>query len=195
MTPPTDRGSVSIWINQLKEGNPAAVKPLWDGYFARLVGLARDRLRSRPRAAADEEDVALSAFNSFCRAAAEGRFPKLDDRDDLWQLLFLLTTRKAIGLIRHEERVKRRPGRQHANASGPVEDALSPEPSPAQAAEVAEGFSRLLKRLPNHQLQQVAMWKLEGYTNAEIALKLDRAIPTVERSLKAIRTIWGRELQ
>jgi hypothetical protein len=98
-------GSVTIWLNQLKV-DPAAAKPLWDRYFTRLVGLARARLRAVPRGAADEEDVALSAFDSFCKAAAEGRFPRLDDRDDLWQVLFVLTTRKAIGLVRHVTRQK-----------------------------------------------------------------------------------------
>ena len=95
---------VTVWLQQLKAGDPNAAKPLWDGYFARLVALARTRLKALPRAAADEEDVALSAFDSFCRGAAEGRFPRLDDRDDHWQVLFVLTTRKAIGLVRHETR-------------------------------------------------------------------------------------------
>ena len=97
-------GSVTGWLGRLKAGDPAAAKPLWDAYFARLVVLARARLRGAPRAAADEEDVALSAFDSFCRGAGEGRFPRLDDRDDLWQVLFLLTTRKAVGLVRHAGR-------------------------------------------------------------------------------------------
>jgi hypothetical protein len=78
-------GSVTHWLAHLKAGDPAAAKALWDGYFARLVELARTRLRAGARAAADEEDVALSAFDSFYRGAGEGRFPRLDDRDDLWR--------------------------------------------------------------------------------------------------------------
>src|SRR5207249_6675395 len=62
--------SVSAWIDRLKDGDPAAAQPLWERYFGRLVGLARDRLRGAARRAADEEDVALSAFDSFCRGAA-----------------------------------------------------------------------------------------------------------------------------
>jgi hypothetical protein len=56
---------------------------------------------------ADEEDVALSAFDSFCRGAEKGRFPRLQDCDDLWQLLFMITTRKAADLVEHERRQKR----------------------------------------------------------------------------------------
>ena len=55
-----------------------------------------------PRVAADEEDVALSAFDSFCRGAQRGRFPQLDDRDNLWRLLVVITSRKAVDLAQHE---------------------------------------------------------------------------------------------
>lgn len=183
-------GSVSVWLDQLKSGDPAAAKPLWERYFARLVGLARERLRAVPRGAADEEDVALSAIDSFCRAAAAGRFPRLDDRHDLWQVLFVITTRKAIGLVRHEASEKRRGSSPLGDS---VPDVVSPEPPPDVAAEVADAMSRLLAILKDDQLRQVAIWKLEGYTNAEIAEKLDRAAPTVERKLAAIRVIWERE--
>src|SRR5262249_37281756 len=59
-------GSVSHWIGQLKAGDHAAAQELWNNYFHRLVGLARKKLEGAPRRAADEEDVALSAFTSFC---------------------------------------------------------------------------------------------------------------------------------
>ena len=69
MTPP---GSVSHWLAALKEGDPAAARPLWERYYRRLVALARERLDAGPRRAADEEDVVQNAFHSFFRAAAEG---------------------------------------------------------------------------------------------------------------------------
>src|SRR5262245_43166917 len=100
-------GSVTHWLGQLQAGDPAAAQPLWQRYFRRLVGLARQRLRHAPRRAADEEDVALSAFDSFCRGAEQGKFPRLHDRDNLWRLLVALTARKAVDLIRHEDRQKR----------------------------------------------------------------------------------------
>ncbi len=58
----------------------------------------------RPGRAADEEDIALAAFDSFYRRAERGQFPKLEGRDDLWQLLFVLTVRKAVNLTRREAR-------------------------------------------------------------------------------------------
>jgi DNA-directed RNA polymerase specialized sigma24 family protein len=196
MDDPSPGSLVTVWLERLKAGDPAAARPLWDGYFARLVGLARARLRSLARAAADEEDVALSAFDSFCRGAAAGRFPRLDDRDDLWQVLFVLTTRKAIGLVRRETRAKR-----GGKAALSPDDVLSADALAAVAAaglppelvaEVAEECGRLLGLLGDGPLRQVAIWKMEGYTNEEIAGKLDRSVPTVERRLAAIRAAWEK---
>ncbi len=92
--------SVSRWIDEVKKGNHAAAEALWERYFPRLVRFARGRLRGLPRRAADEEDVALSALDSFCRAAEHGRFPNLADRDGLWRLLLQMTARKAADVVR-----------------------------------------------------------------------------------------------
>lgn len=195
-----DAPDVTAWLTRLKAGDPAAAKPLWDRYFTRLVALARARLGSRPRAVANEEDVALSAFASFFRGVEEGRFPRLDDRDDLWQVLFVVTTRKSIDLVRHVSRAKRGgvatfapPGSATESTPDPLAAVPAVEPSPELAAEVAEACSRLLGRLGDGQLREVAIWKMEGFTNAEIAVRLGKSVPTVERKLATIRTIWERD--
>src|SRR5262249_16692637 len=159
----------------------------------RLVGLARVKLRSAPRQAADEEDVALSAFKSFCQAAEQGRFPRLQDRDDLWHLLVLIAARKAANLAKHARRQKRGGGKLwHASAlpSGEgeadgrrVADLIGRDPDPALAAQLAEDCRRLLDGLGDAELRAVALAKLEGRTNDEIAAALGRSIGTVERKL------------
>src|SRR5271166_3686950 len=100
-------GSITQLLNELQAGERANVQKLWERYFHRLVGLARKKLQHLPRAAANEEDVALSAFKSFCLAAENGRFPQLADSDDLWQILVMLTLRKAVNLHQHESRARR----------------------------------------------------------------------------------------
>jgi DNA-directed RNA polymerase specialized sigma24 family protein len=203
MDHPPSADAVTVWLERLKAGDPAAAGPLWDRYFARLVTLARARLRAAPRAAADEEDVALSAFDSFCRRAAAGRFPRLDDRDDLWQVLLVITARKAAALARREGRQKRGGGRvvqaSAAGGEGSSADVLAGlaggEPTPEAAAQVAEEYGRLLALLGDGELRRLAIWKLEGHTNAEIAGKLGKSVPTVERKLARIRQAWEREVE
>jgi RNA polymerase sigma factor (sigma-70 family) len=183
-------GSVSCWLSPLREGDDAAIQQLWERYFARLVRLARTRLQGPPRRVADEEDVALSAFASFCRRAEEGQFPQLTDRDGLWKLLATIADRKAANLVRHEQAQKRGGARERVEAD--LREVLAREPDPAFAAEVAEQCRHLLELLPD-DLRRVAVWKLEGHSNEEIAALLDRSLGTVERRLRDIRRFWDPE--
>ncbi len=189
--------SVTQWISALKQGDQSAALGLWDAYYRRLVGLARSRLRDTPRLIADEEDVALSAFDSFCRAAGAGRFPRLDDRDDLWQILVLITVRKAIDLRNYEDRASRGKGKVKSLTEFTREglEAIGDdEPTPELASELAEEYQRLMERLGDPSLQNVATWKLEGYTNEEIATRLGCVTSTVERKLARIRNKWASEM-
>ena len=178
--------SVTLWITQLKQGDRAAVSPLLERYFQRLVGMARVRLQGRPGLAAYDEDVALSAFKSLCLRAERGNFPQLDDRDDLWRLLAMLTIRKAIDL----QRRKRPPGE---SGDDDVQRLLSREPPPELATELADEYRRLLEKLGDERLQAVALWKVEGYSNEEIAAKLGCGLRSVERKLHRIRAAWAEE--
>jgi DNA-directed RNA polymerase specialized sigma24 family protein len=195
-------GSVTQWLGQLKAGDPHAAQKLWQAYFQRLLRLARQKLLGAPRRAADEEDVALSAIDSFCRAAAQGRFPRLDDRHDLWQVLVLIAERKVCDLRQYEQRLKRGGGKVQDEAalegtkegSAPgLAQVIGREPDPALAVQVAGECRRLLDALGDEQLRLVALGKLEGYTNDEIAARLDLARPTVERKLQRIRRLWAKE--
>jgi DNA-directed RNA polymerase specialized sigma24 family protein len=188
----TDEGSVSRWLGPLQAGDPAAVQQLWERYFQRLVGLARLKLRSAPRGVADEEDVALSAFDSFCRNAGRGRFPELLDRDGLWRLLVVVTVRKAAHLQRDQTRKKRGGLAQTANDDLSLEQILSQEPSPALAAELTEEYRRLLEKLNDGVLVAIAVSRMEGSSVDEIATKIGCAPRSVKRKLQLIRTIWEK---
>jgi DNA-directed RNA polymerase specialized sigma24 family protein len=189
--------SITRLIGMLKQGDRVASQQLWEAYFGRLVGLARARLRNTALRVADEEDVALSAFDSFVRRAERGQFPRLDDRDDLWQLLYVLTVRKAINLVHYQGRKSRGGGRvqslQDLEELG-ADQILGTEPSPELAAQMTEECQRLLARLGDETLRAVALWKMEGYTNVEIAAKLGCVEQTVERKLRAVRQAWSNEV-
>jgi DNA-directed RNA polymerase specialized sigma24 family protein len=185
-------GSVTHWLGRLQSGDLAAAQPLWERYFHRLIGLARHRLRDTPRQVADEEDVALSAFDTFCRNAERGRFPDLLDRDSLWRLLFVLTARKAAKQVRQAGR-RKRGGADPVDQPIDAAELLSREPDPAFAAQVAEQFRNLLARLDDPQLETVALWRMDGFGVDEIAARLGCAPRSVKRKLQFIRTLWDGE--
>jgi DNA-directed RNA polymerase specialized sigma24 family protein len=188
---------VTVWLGQLQGGDPAAARPLFEKYFRRLVGLAREKLRAAPRRAADEEDVALSAFDSFCRNVEAGRFPDLADRDGLWRLLATFTLRKAAHHVRDAGRLKRGGGVTPVvggeSGSGVLEAVFSREPDPGLAAEVAEECDRLLAALGDPDLRTVALLRMDGHSVEEVADRLGCAPRSVKRKLQLIRAIWERE--
>src|SRR5436190_8915493 len=174
----SSEGSVTRWVTALKAGDSAAAQPLWERYHRQLVALARRKLESSRRRAADEEDVVQNAFRSFFKGVAGGRFPQLNDRDNLWRLLVVITARKAVDQLAHEH-TKRQGGgtlqgesRISSGESGwdaaAIEQVVGAEPTPEFAAQVAEEYHRLLDLLAEASLRQVAVWKMEGLTNDEV---------------------------
>src|SRR5262245_35708100 len=149
--PMSSSGSITAWIDQLRAGDRAAAQHLWQGYFHRLVDLARQKLGHAPRGMADEEDVALSALDSFIRGAEQGRFPQLHDRDDLWHLLLVITERKAIDLVNHEKAQKRGEGlvRHEGSLAGDSADtgAFDHLPAPQLTPELVAQFADECRRL------------------------------------------------
>jgi DNA-directed RNA polymerase specialized sigma24 family protein len=200
-----DEGSVTNWIDDLKGGDrDEAARRLWGRYFARLARLARSKLRTAPRGPADEEDVVLSVFDSFCEGVAEGTFPRLGDRDDLWRLLVTITARKAANQLRREHQLKRGGGRVLGEAvldgSDPdtgraLAQIVGDEPTPEFASMVAEECRRRLESLRDESFRQVALMRMEGYSNEEIAARLGTNLRAVERKLAAIRKRWQDEDQ
>jgi DNA-directed RNA polymerase specialized sigma24 family protein len=196
-------GSVSFWLARLKAGSTEAAQPLWERYFRQLVTRARQRLLVSPCRAADAEDVALEAFASFCRAVEQDRFPKLDDRDDLWQLLIVISDRKANAMVRSERRQRRGGGRvldeaalrdDGSNEGSPLAQIAGQEPTPAFVNQVADECDRLLGLLRSPELRWLALRKMEGFTVEEIAGQLGCVSRTVKRRLQVIRRLWQAEV-
>ena len=196
-----DDASVTVWMRQLLAGEgDAAVQRLWERDSGQPVRLARNLLGDLPRRMADEEDVALSAFDSFYQGANGGRFPKLNDRYDLWRLLVTITARKVYKLNLHQKRHKRGAGlildqaamerEGNATVGMSLDQFLSKSPTPEFAAQAAEAYQRLLALLPNAETRSIAQWKMEGFSNKEIATNLGLRLCSVERRLSLIRTLW-----
>ena len=197
---------VTVWIEKLSGGDERAAHLLWEQYFDRMVRLARRKFDQIGinRRAADEEDIALSAMNSFYKRAADGQFC-LGDRQELWKLLVTITVRKAYAELKRQKAKKRGEGQVRGESIflkagkdegelGGIGQVLGHEPTPELAALAAEGCEELFKVLDDESLKSVARCKLDGYTNEEIADLLGCVPRTVERKLRLIRDKWAKEL-
>ncbi|MFN7893089.1 MAG: ECF-type sigma factor [Pirellula sp.] len=192
---PTD-ASVTNWLRKLEAGHDEAAQRLWNVFFDHLVVLVQHRLRSSPRGIADAEDVALSAFASFCLGVQKQRFPELSDRNGLWSLLVSITLRKLMHMLRDQNRLKRggkfrQSPQMNDSFDGPteIEQIIANEPTPEMAAQLAEQYEQWIRALDSEELVSIMQWKIEGFTNNEIAAKCGLTARTIERKLNLIRKI------
>jgi RNA polymerase sigma factor (sigma-70 family) len=199
---PDPTGSVTQLIDRFRSGSPdssdEAARRLWERYLPRLLTLARRHLDRRIRALQDEEDVVQSMGRSFFRRPRRGDFD-LADRDALWALMVTITLNKARNAAdRHlaaRRDVRRRlplPPSDGSRPDAPHEASVleAAEPTPAEADALNEALERRLRDLPEPDLRQVALMKLEGYTNREIVEALQCGGRSVERKLNLIRRRW-----
>ena len=197
-------GSVTLLIERIvQQGDEGAAQALFDRYFGQLIRVAAKKLGGAPRGAEDEEDVVVSALDSFITRARDSEFPQLNDRHNLWPLLLKITERKAINQRKRQLAQKRGQGkvfgeralRPSGDDSQPAGFATvqAPDPTPERIAELEEQCRLLLNSLESEQLRTVARLKLEGYTSKEIADRLGVVERTVERKLRLIRNQWANE--
>ena len=191
--------SVMASVEGLKQGNELAAHDLWNRYFSQLVALAKNKLPLHVKRSFDEEDVALSAFHSLCTGLQESRFPDLEDRDNLWAILVVITTRKAMRRMRTNTALKRGGGdllgesvfmKRPSTRDFGIENIIGGKPTPEFADQLCEASTLLLESLPDESFKQIAQLKLAGYSVDEIATQTKRSPRTINRRLNLIRKIW-----
>lgn len=191
---------VTGWVKSLESGDSDAAADLWQYCFPRLLQYSRKKLPDHLRRVLDEEDVALSAFKSFCLGAAKGSLGDIKGRDELWRLLYCISGRKAQGYVRHQTRKKRGGGKvsgesifktdRDSEKQDGLDQIADPSASPAMMAQVANDCERLFDMLDDEMLQTIALLRIEGYSVDEISRRVGCAKRSVERRLSLIRTIW-----
>jgi RNA polymerase sigma factor (sigma-70 family) len=188
----SSEGSISCWIGGIKSGDDEAARRIWERYSLRLAALARQKLPASLRRVVDDEDLANSAMRSVLMGLREGRFPKLNDRDDLWALLACITVRKAINEVKRASCQKRLVSGECVPLD---EEIVARDLPPDLTTMAAERFEFLIESLRQKEaiLEPIALWKFEGYTNDEIAARLGCSRSRVARKLERIRIIWERE--
>ncbi|MCA9239842.1 MAG: hypothetical protein KDA37_06570 [Planctomycetales bacterium] len=181
------RGSVTHWLDGLRQGDSLAAQELWNRYFARLASVAHSRLKHLARELSSE-DIALSALKSVMLGVRKDRYPDLTDRNSLWPLLVTITARKSVSEQRRQLAQKR--SRALECRMEDLRDYIGVEPSPEFALEVADELENLVRQLNDPLLRIVVERKLGGFSNAEIAEEFGCSIRTVIRKLSRIRQEW-----
>ena len=190
---------ITAWLGKLSNGDDEAARAIWHRYFEKLVRLADKHLGRMVRRSTSEEDVALSAMNSFFEGARENQFPELHDRDNLWRILVAITRRKVRDRRKWENAEKRGGGQVRGNSMfeagsdskpGGMDNLLARNAPDAMATELPLVCEEMINGLDEEDLKTVARLKLQGYKNQEIADHINRAVATVERRLQRIRNKW-----
>jgi RNA polymerase sigma factor (sigma-70 family) len=186
-------GSISQVFQRLRAGDAAAADRLWQRFFPRLFGLARRALGGAPQRAADADDAVQSAFASFFRRVAEGAYDGPLDRGDLWNLLAAFTMHKARKQARREAAAKRGGGRvlSEGDLAGAAQGPLSFDELAGRlpCADFDLACEDLLQRLKEEE-RTIAVLRLLGYRNREIASELGCTERRIERKLNVIRLSW-----
>ena len=185
-------GSITHVFRQLQSGDADAAGELWERFFPRLLGLARRTLAGRPQRAAGPEDAVQSAFASFFERVRRGSFSDLD-RADLWNLLAAFTVRKSLNQARREQTAKRGSGRVlgEGDLAGPGGHPLPLDGLVGRlpAADLDLCCEELLQTLDDEE-RAIALLRLLGHKNREIADQLGCTERKVERKLNLIRLTW-----
>lgn len=188
-----DPGSITLAAADLRSPDPKvrdeAARRIWERYSAQLVLLARRRLDLRIQRREGPEDVVQSAFGSFLDGKAT-----LDSREDLWRLLVRITICKVANTAKKHHAARRDVRREQGLAApgsdidrDPIVELMDGRtPSPDEVAILEEEIQEWFARIPE-KLRQVAQWRLEGYSNREIAGMLQRTERSVELKLQIIR--------
>ncbi len=186
-------GSVSQWVVELRKGEQDAAERLWHRYYRRLVQWASRRL-SASCGLEDEEDLAARTLKSFLLRIQQGQLTNVRHRDEVWRVLLTILRRKYFNLWRkwrcHRTNVSWEEHFQGGDGStGPTNDTVI---APVDYVVLREQWMRIVSRLDD-ELKVILEDRLMGYTVVEIAARLRRSVPTVERRLRLLRALCREE--
>lgn len=189
----TGPDEISLLLHEMRNGSEVAATKLWEFYLERLLSVSKRKLSNFNSGMADEEDVAVTAFHSFVKRIRRGDYSRVNNRDEAWKMLAVIAVRKSINLVRNAN-CKRRSNPDHTAAENLEVCTDKTELQPDAIAMISESIEYLLGILDSDELREIAMLKVAGFTNLEIANRLGRSVATVERRLKLIRVTWEEEL-
>lgn len=182
--------SFETLVCRLQAGDEDAAAQVFRRFAHRLVGLASARLGQLLRPKVDPADVVQSVFKSFFTRQRDDEFV-FSGWDGLWAVLVAMTVRKCCNRAEYFQAACRDVRRETAwplrpGESGGLASAVAREPTPADAAELAEAVERLLGRFPERE-RGILRLGLEGYPVVEISAQVGCTERKVYRVLARVR--------
>lgn len=182
-------GSITGWMDSVRQGNDEAAKNIWDRWYDRLC--ARVSPHSGQLRIHDNEDIATDAFAEFFRELKAGKFSSLRNRSEIWKLLATIAVRKSVASFRYEQAQRRGGGKQvHSfEESDQQANSMAAQHQSATLGAVEE----LIGSIEDPKLAKVARMKIEGLESSEIAQELNCSMRQVQYIVKELENlILGR---
>jgi RNA polymerase sigma-70 factor, ECF subfamily len=179
--------SVREMVDRLGARDEEAARYVFDRFAHRLAAMARSRLNYRIRQKIDPEDVLQSVYLSFFLRNQRGQFD-LMDWESLRSVLVVITLRKCQRWntrFRTQARDVRAEVSVQGESGGGWEP-LSREPTPEEAAILADLLEQLLRGLSPRD-RQIVRCSLQGMTAPEIGATIGRSERTVLRVLERVK--------
>ncbi len=184
-------GSITQWLSKLQAGQSQAAEAIWNRYQAKLVSIASKKLDQNPDRSIDGEDLVQSSFRYVFVAIQNGKYPDIDNREDLWGLLYVATVNRVRQHYRDVNALKR----SHISSVQAIDPAILEDlQTPFAQAQAADLLEYLLSRLdledPSHTLRKIALLYLDEHSASSIAKALHKRKRSILISLRLIRSIW-----
>ncbi len=176
------------WIDSVLSNTPGYEAELFQRYAQRLIAFARTRLPSDVSSRVDEEDIVQSVFRSFFRRNQGNEFFYFDDSLDVWSLLAAMTYRKVINTIEHHRDHRCTTREQSSSTSDGSSQLADRNPTPEELNILVDYLAWILNQLNSAQREMIQL-RLEGYTVAEIADRVQLSQRTVKRALARARQL------
>lgn len=189
----------------MRQGDPDAIRRLVDRYFRKLRNLSQERIRRGKPIYEDGEDIAIQVLTSVCQKIEQGKYPDLQNREDLWYLMIFIAHRMVIDRRRSRKKLSLQtpmeedPVPKEQTLEGALEtidndlDSFLAEDSESDFAllEILDCWQEMIRQIKDPVAKDVAKLKLEGHSNREIATMLGIVPRTVDRKSELIEQRWS----
>jgi RNA polymerase sigma factor (sigma-70 family) len=165
-------------VGAVARADESALAELYDRFGRAAYGLALRVLRDPALA----EDAVQEAFLQVWRSA--GTFDPARAKAAAWVLTFV--HRRAVDLVRREERRRTEPAEAAPTPTGPGADEDADRRSKREVVQEA------LRRLPPEQREAIELAYYGGYTQSELAERLDEPLGTIKsRMFTGLQSLRG----